>query len=145
MKLFKIMANAIGPFLSSPGSAEIIFSSISTNEFLINFGTFAYWYTNIRSDYTYGQGIKAWPSGLSFNPSNVYLTFISIPVFIDNDTPSFPTKLSSSKTNVVFDVVAPIPAGFGVQTLNVCWFSNGIAIYHDANGITVGISFILYE
>ena len=145
MKLFKIMANAIGPFLSSPGSAEIIFSSISTNEFLINFGTFAYWYTNIRSDYTYGQGIKAWPSGLSFNPSNVYLTFISIPVFIDNDTPSFPTKLSSSKSSVSFDVIASMTSGIRVQTLRVCWFNNGIGVYHNANGIIVGMSFILYE
>lgn len=145
MKLLKIMANAIGPSLSSPGSAEIIFSSIGANEFLINFGSFAYWYTNIRSDYTYGTNIKVWPSGISFKPSNVYLTSISVPVFIDNATPSFPTKLSSSKTNVVFGVIAPMTSGVGVQTLNVCWFNNGIGVYHNANGIIVGMSFILYE
>ena len=71
MKLLKLMANAIGPSLSSSVSGDITFSSIGINEFLINFGTFAYWYTNIRSNYTVGTGIKVWPSGISFKPSNV--------------------------------------------------------------------------
>ena len=145
MKLLKLMANAIGPSLSSSVSGDITFSSIGTNEFLINFGTFVYWYTSIRSEYTVGSGIKAWPSGLSFNPSNVYLTSISIPVFIDQNTPSFPTKLSSSKPSVTFDVIAPMTSGISVQWLNVRWFNNGIGVYHNANGIVVGISFILYE